>query len=212
VPIWRPATPADRVTAERAVLQGVLRLRINATQHPKVTAIPGTRLGLLPPPAWTSGDRVLLVEGPSDMLAARSAGLPAVAVPGANAWRSEWAGDLEGRAVVVVMDCDRPGRQAAARIAEDLEYRGIAVWIGDLAPSRRDGYDVSDWLREGNPPPDLLRPRELRSASGDSPMTGPPAPVAAAASRPPGPQERMAGAAERPLGTRRRSAGCTTFS
>ena len=92
---------------------------------------------------------MLLVEGPSDMLAARSAGLPAIAVPGANAWRSEWASALDGHRVVVVMDCDRPGRQAAARIAEDLERRGIVAGIRDLAPRRQDGYDVSDWLREG---------------------------------------------------------------
>ena len=132
VPIWRSATPADRVAGRHAVLQGLLRLRLDRTEHPKVTAIPGTRLGVLPLPAWTREERVLLVEGPSDMLAARSAGLPAIAVPGANAWRSEWASALDGRRVVVVMDCDRAGRQAAARIAEDLERRGIVAGIGSL--------------------------------------------------------------------------------
>src|SRR5437764_545592 len=79
---------------ERAVLQGLLRLRLDRTGHPKVTAVPGTRLGLLPLPVRTREERVLLVEGPSDMLAARSAGLPAIAVPGATAWRSEWASAL----------------------------------------------------------------------------------------------------------------------
>src|SRR5450755_2483997 len=50
VPIWRPATPANR--SEHAVLQGLLRLRLGRTEHPKVTAIVGSRLGLLPMPAW----------------------------------------------------------------------------------------------------------------------------------------------------------------
>ena len=63
------------------------------------------------------------------------------------------------------MDCDRPGRQAAARIAEDLERRGIVAAIRDLAPHRHDGYDVSDWLREGNAPVQLLAPHGLHSAS-----------------------------------------------
>ena len=94
-----------------------------------------------------------LVEGPSDMLAARSAGLPAIAVPGTHAWRTEWASEFAGRAVTVVMDADRPGRDAALRIARDLEQHGAArVRILELAAGRDDGYDLSDWLRAGQPP------------------------------------------------------------
>jgi hypothetical protein len=184
VPIWRSAAPADRARSERAVLQGLLRLRVDRTGHPKVTAVPGTRLGLLPLPALTRAERVLLVEGPSDMLAARAAGLPAIAVPGANAWRPEWASLLDGRRVVVVMDCDRPGRQAAARIAEDLERRGIVAGIRDLAPSRQDGYDVSDWLRDGNTAAQLLAPHGLHPASAYRRTGGVPSVMAAA----PGPR------------------------
>jgi hypothetical protein len=136
---------------ERAgVPQGLLRLRINASQRPKVLAVPGTRLALIPRPA-PEQTRVWLVEGPSDMLAARSAGLPALAVPGTHAWRTEWARDLARRRVTVVMDADRPGRQAALRIVGDLErHDATHVRILELAPSRDDGYDLSDWLREGN--------------------------------------------------------------
>jgi 5S rRNA maturation endonuclease (ribonuclease M5) len=206
VPIWRLATPADRVAGRHAVLQGVLRLRPDRTEHPKVTAVPGTRLGLLPLPAWTRAERVLLVEGPSDMLAARSAGLPAIAVPGANAWRSEWASALDGRRVVVVMDCDRPGRQAAARIAEDLERRGIRVGVCDLAPSRHDGYDVSDWLREGKSPAQLLAPHELHSASTYRRMTCAPNAVAAAPGPRPAPHARPG--AERAMAAGVRSMSC----
>jgi DNA primase len=135
---------------ERGAPEGLLRLRIDAAQRPKVLAVPGTRLALIPRPA-PEQTRVWLVEGPSDMLAARSAGLPALAVPGTHAWRTEWAPALAGCRVTVVMDADRPGRQAARRIADDLERHDAAhVRILELAPSRDDGYDVSDWLRDGN--------------------------------------------------------------
>jgi hypothetical protein len=86
------------------------------------------------------------------MLAARSAGLPAIAIPGTHAWRPEWAGALTGREVTVVMDADRPGREAAVRIAGDLERHRAEALVVDLDPSRDDGYDLSDWLRAGNNP------------------------------------------------------------
>ncbi|MGH2875691.1 MAG: toprim domain-containing protein, partial [Solirubrobacteraceae bacterium] len=156
VPIWRTPAPGDAIRRQRAELQGLLRLRVDGSQRPKVLAVTGTRLGLMPLTAWMRGRQLLLVEGPSDLLAARSAGMPAIAVPGANAWRSEWASAFDGRSVVVVMDCDRPGRQAAARIASDLQRRGIETGVADLAPRRQDGYDLSDWLREGHSPAQLL--------------------------------------------------------
>jgi hypothetical protein len=143
------------IQGERAAPQGVLRLRIDASQRPKGLAVPGTRLALIPRLA-PADQRVWLVEGPSDMLAARSAGLPAIAIPGTHAWRTEWASELAGRRVTVVMDADRPGRQAAVRIAADLEQHAAAhVRILEFAPSRDDGYDLSDWLREGNHPQTL---------------------------------------------------------
>jgi DNA primase len=101
----------DRITApitdERRALQGLLRLRVAGWQSPKVRTAFGTRLGLIPHPSLEPRQSVLLVEGPGDMLAARSVGLPAIAVPGTYAWRAEWAQLLAGREVTVVMDCDR---------------------------------------------------------------------------------------------------------
>jgi hypothetical protein len=98
------------------------------------------------------------------MLAARSFGFTAVAVPGTHAWRAEWCGELVGRRVTVVMDADRPGRRAAVRIVGDLERYGAAhVRILELAPGRDDGYDLSDWLREGN----HLRTLTVRTYSSD---------------------------------------------
>jgi hypothetical protein len=142
------------ITDQRRAPQGVLRLRVHAWQKPKVLAAAGSRLGLVPHPELVPGP-VVLVEGPSDMLAARSSGLPAIAVPGTHAWRAEWASALAGRDVTIVMDADRPGRDAAVRIAADLRQRGVRAAVVELDPRRDDGYDLSDWIQAGNNP-DLI--------------------------------------------------------
>ena len=167
VPIWRPAAPTGRGGSERTVLQGLLRLRLDRAGHPKVTAVRGTRLGLLPLPVWTRAERVLLVEGPSDMLAARSAGLPAIAVPGANAWRSEWASALDGQRVVVVMDCDRPGRQAAARIARTSSAAASSPGSATSLPAARTVTTSRTGCARGTPRRGCWRPHGLHSASAN---------------------------------------------
>ena len=68
------------------------------------------------------------------MISARSRGLPAIAVPGDDAWEPEWAHLLVGRYVSIVFDCDRAGRDAAARIAGALKAAGGRGSIVDLAP------------------------------------------------------------------------------
>ena len=74
-------------------LQGVLRYRPRHTEGPKMLAVSGSQLGLIPHPAIEGSPWVLLVEGPPDMIAARSRGLPAIAVPGDYAWDPAWAAD-----------------------------------------------------------------------------------------------------------------------
>ena len=126
-------------------LQGVLRYQPWRTHGPKMLAVRGTRLGLIPHPVREPAPHIILVEGPADMIAARSSGLPAIAVSGTYAWRSEWAPAFAGRRVTVVMDCDRSGREAADRIASDLA-RFTDVTVLDLDGSRNDGYDLTDAL------------------------------------------------------------------
>jgi hypothetical protein len=113
--------------------------------EPKMLATAGSRRALLPHPAAEPSMHVLLVEGEPDMIAARSHGLPAIAVPGVDAWRPGWAELLAGREVTIIMDCDERGRAAAAAIESDLSSH-CAVRVLDLAPQRNDGYDVTDWL------------------------------------------------------------------
>jgi hypothetical protein len=118
--------------------------------EPKMLATLGSRRALLPPPAAEPSRRVLLVEGEPDMIAARSRGLPAIAVPGVDGWRPAWAELLAGRKVTVAMDCDEQGRAAAAAIASDLTSVSV-VHVLDLAPNRNDGYDMTDWLLQTQP-------------------------------------------------------------
>ena len=108
-------------------------------------AMPGTRLGAVPHPCTEPSTWVLLVEGPPDMISARSRGLPAIAVPGDHAWEGEWTQLLAGRRVSIVMDCDDPGREAARQITGDLKGIGVSGSIIDLDPRRQDGYDLTDW-------------------------------------------------------------------
>ena len=125
-------------------LRGVLRYDPFGCRDPKMLAAPGTRLGLIPHPAREASARVILVEGPPDMIAARSCGVPAIAIPGTSAWQPSWAPLLAGRHVTIVMDCDPPGRQAADQIGASLRAAAIAADVIDLWPQRDDGYDLTD--------------------------------------------------------------------
>ncbi|MGH2873501.1 MAG: toprim domain-containing protein, partial [Solirubrobacteraceae bacterium] len=113
--------------------------------QPKMLAALGSRRALLPRPAAEPSKEILLVEGEPDMIAARSRDLPAVAVPGAETWQSQWASLFAGREVTIVMDCDPEGRRVAERIAEDL-YGLADARVFDIAPDRHDGYDLTDLL------------------------------------------------------------------
>jgi putative DNA primase/helicase len=117
----------------------------------KLRAAAGSHRQLSPHPGIERSHRVLLVEGEPDMIAARSHGLAAVAIPGVASWRQQWRELLRGREVVVIMDADRAGRDAARRIAGDLRGSAATVVVVDLAPERADGYDLTDWLREHGP-------------------------------------------------------------
>lgn len=143
--------PGGRVTIPirngTGQLRGVLRYQPLHRHGSKMLAVRGTRLGLIPHPGRETSTELLLVEGPADMIAARSHGMPAIAVPGTQAWRPEWAALLAGRRVTVIMDCDRPGRTAAQRIEKDLATHCSASVL-DLHPGRDDGFDLTDALLE----------------------------------------------------------------
>jgi hypothetical protein len=142
-------------------LRGVLRYDPFGRRDPKMLAVTGTRLGLIPHPARVATKYVVLVEGPPDMIAARSLGLAAIAVPGTNAWQPSWAQLLQGRHVKIVMDCDAAGRRAAEQIHASLGAAAIASEIVDLWPDRDDGYDLTDRIVERK----CQRPGRLTAAA-----------------------------------------------
>jgi len=147
-------------------LRGVHRYQPDHTARPKMLAALGSRLGLVPHPAVEMSSRVLLVEGPPDMIAARSRGLAAIAVPGDHAWQPHWAHLLAERDVTILMDADTQGRAAAQRIAADLAGHAEAHVV-DLDSLRNDGYDLTDWLLE-HPSPEALA--HLASQTGHPPQ------------------------------------------
>jgi DNA primase len=147
----------DRITIpvrdDRGHLVGLLRYRAWGANRPaKMLAAAGSQRRLLPHPVAESSQQLILVEGEPDMLAARSHELPAIALPGVEAWRAEWADQFAGRHVAIVMDADHQGRAAARRIADDLAPQANTT-IFDIGPERDDGYDLTDWILDGQANP-----------------------------------------------------------
>jgi hypothetical protein len=140
------------VTDSSGVLVGVQRYLPNAErrgEQSKMLSLSGSKRELFPAPERIEGGPLWLVEGEPDALTLLSLGLYAVAVPGADGWREDWAARFRGHDVLVAFDCDEPGRSLAARVCRDLLSCGAAsVRIIDLDVSRSDGYDVGDLVRE----------------------------------------------------------------
>lgn len=111
--------------------------------RPKMVADRGSERNLFPrPELLVEGARVpgcrtpigagtwhLLVEGEPDAVSAWSVGLPAVAVPGVNGWKHQWAERFLGRRVCVVFDRDEAGRSAAPSVARDLAQTAAEVRV-----------------------------------------------------------------------------------
>jgi len=116
---------------------------------PKMRGVEGRPRELFPAPESVEGDTIFLCEGEPDAVSAHQLGLPGVAVPGAAKWDSAWTARLASRRVVVVMDCDAPGRQAAQRISGHLVGHAVEVRVVDLAPERDDGFDLTAFLLAG---------------------------------------------------------------
>ncbi len=189
--------------------------------RPKMLAETGGRRDLFPAPETLEGDEAWIVEGEPDAVAGHSLGLPAVAVPGIRGWRAEWAGRFAGRRIVVCLDCDCQGREAAQRIARDLLDYAAEVRVLDLDLKRDDGYDLGDLALEGGrdgeagrvdlrrvldrmatqvPP---LEPLEPENGAGSSP-TSPRSSVGLSSSRRPRQPSSRCGSSIRTRSMRRR--------
>jgi hypothetical protein len=126
-------------------LIGVLRYLPGG--EPKMLASRGCSRELWPAPELLPDGALLVVEGEPDAISAMELGLSAVALPGAGKWRASWARRLAGRTLVVIGDCDDPGRDAAERLRFHVLGPGLAgtdVRIVDLDAGRNDGHDLGD--------------------------------------------------------------------
>lgn len=123
---------------------------------------------------------VLLVEGESDCHALWFHDVLTVGVPGAGAWRSEWASLLAGRTVFAWREPDDAGREFVRRLAADLpDLRVIEAPDGAKDPSDlhvrdRAGFRdrLADLVRTAVPAAEtLLELTELEPVDGRAVLT-----------------------------------------
>lgn len=159
--------------------------------RPKMLAIAGRPRDLFPSPESIAAEDVLwVVEGEPDAVVAHTLGLGGVGIPGSNGWRPEWAERFAGRRVVIVPDCDKPGRDLACRVAASLVPHALETRVLDLDPDCDDGYDLGNRVNEASAqaraegiPPERWRAdaREaLERVAAEQPSMAPPAPEEAA--------------------------------
>ena len=86
-----------------------------------------------------------------------------------SAWKTDWAClrnrlSETGASLALIPDCDEPGVKYVHSIAWELNLDIInVIQIGD--GQRDDGYDIADWLPEGNGWDDLPSPVATRAIS-----------------------------------------------
>jgi hypothetical protein len=119
--------------------------------QPKMKSEPRRPRDLFPAPEGLDGDEVWIVEGEPDAVSAHSLGLPAVGLPGVEFVKRLDAGRFARfNRANILLDCDPPGRQAAAALAAALHGSGVEVRVVDLDPPRDDGFDLTDWIMQRN--------------------------------------------------------------
>lgn len=140
--VWRKAYASDRnVGRRKPYVTPFLSLRGGGSDH-----LVGGGLHLiykLPP-----GSDVYVVEGIKDLMAARTMGVDAYAIPGANVIPPDGALEvLKKHRIRVMLDGDAAGAQGRDSLVRDLVARGLNAEPADILS---DGKDVTDILVERN--------------------------------------------------------------
>lgn len=90
-----------------------------------------------------------ICEGEFDAMVAVQCGLPAVAIPGANAWQRRWRRPFTQYTIVPVLhDDDEPGKDLAFKIAADLSN---ARPIPMTKPNPETKGDVTNFVIHNHP-------------------------------------------------------------
>ncbi len=100
--------------------------------------------------AIADGKTIVVVEGEKDVWNLVNQGYAATTNSGGSSfkWPQEWCAHFTGaRKIVVIADCDAPGRKAANQRAALLSTICDDVRALDLDPNRDDGFDASDLLK-----------------------------------------------------------------
>jgi DNA primase len=116
------------------------------TSCPKYLPEPGLGLHLYNAQVLiNTGDTAVLTEGELDAISVQAyCGIPAVAYPGTGSWDKQrhWPLCFEGLAeVIVICDGDKPGRDAAGKVAKTIGMRAKVVDMPDK-------YDCNRYITE----------------------------------------------------------------
>ena len=115
-----------------------------------------------PAPESVETSVLFIVEGEGTAISMLSVGLRAVSLPGSLrgssnvqsfgrwqgvGWHRAWVKRFaKFRQIVLLPDCDGPGRALMGAVRYDLEKGGCKVALVDLGPKTHDGSDVADML------------------------------------------------------------------
>ncbi len=106
-------------------------------------------------PELLKAETAYICEGEKDCLALADYGLTATCNPmGAGKWRSEYNYHFKGKRVFILPDNDRPGRDHAQDVAQNLAGVAASVKVVEL-PGLPEKGDVSDWIQAGGTPEQL---------------------------------------------------------
>lgn len=93
--------------------------------------------------AHRTGRPVFICEGPTDTLTLRQSGRLAVGIIGTQGLKPDWVADFEGLEVYLAFDGDKPGREAALKVADLFVAQGLPA--PKIVPLP-DGQDVTDFF------------------------------------------------------------------
>jgi hypothetical protein len=105
--------------------------------------IKSIRYGSGSPWTWVGKKGVMVTEGVIDLLSAVELGTErtVVAIPGCQSYKVEWFDQYKGEQILLALDSDGPGVDAALRMKSDLEDCGHTVHIYHLPEGCKDLND-----------------------------------------------------------------------
>lgn len=129
----------------------------------------------LPEILATNPQQIIICEGEFDCMMLWEKGFPAVTgITGGSAWANEWEHLLKDKDVILLYDCDQPGRKYGIKHGTKLKSKKIAksVKICTLPlPGTKQDKDVTDWFAK-----DKKTVEELKAVIDNAPDAPDPAP------------------------------------